>query len=413
MMRRTFHTPEGVRDIAKDECERKQGLLSCMKKQMLQYGYRQIETPTFEYSDVFDQNSDAPSSGEQYRFFDRDGHILTLRPDMTPGVVRACATQYEEKDLPIRLCYSGNVFLNYSSYQGRLKEQTQLGCELLGLDSVEADAEIIALLIESLKRTGLTDFQVAIGHVDFLQGLVDDTQLAPETKEEIYSLIENRNYFGVEEILASSHVRQSVCRAFSILPTLVGGAEMMELAAGTACSIRSKLAVGRLLKIYKLLESYGVEHHVTFDLSMNGTSEYYTGIIFRAYTYGTGDAVAKGGRYDHLPETFGMQVAAVGFATSVDELLLAMTRQKLVLPLEEMHVLVYEEEQSALAIRMACDFRSKGRRICMLRREAYFDDAHYKYYAKKQNALSVLFLHPDQTMEMYNLKTNESIRRSV
>lgn len=412
-MRQTIHTPEGVRDIYGNECEKKQHILSRMKGQFFLYGYKEIQTPTFEFDNVFDQDESGLSTSELYKFFDREGRILTLRPDMTPGVVRAAATVCDDTDFPVRLCYSGSIFLNHNSYQGRPKEQTQLGAELLGAESVEADAEMIAMLIDCLKKAGLSDFQVAIGHVDFLQGLVDDTKLDREAKDEIYTLIANRNYFGVEEILTAAHVRSSVLRAFSILPSLVGGVEIMELAAGAAGSIRSKLAIGRLLKIYKFLDSYGLGRHVTFDLSMNGTYGYYTGIIFRAYTYGTGDAVAKGGRYDHLPEKFGLQIPAIGFAVTVDELLLAMTRQETEIPLCELHLLVYEEDQTALAIRLAARFRSGGRRICMVRREEFYDDEFYKKYAAKQNALSILFLRPDQMIDMYNLKTEESVRRKV
>ena len=103
------------------------------------YGYQDIQTPTFEYFDVFRKEIGTISSRELYKFFDRDGNTLALRPDITPSIARAAATLFETEEYPVRLCYMGNTFINHSSYQGRLKENTQMGAELIGMDSIEAD----------------------------------------------------------------------------------------------------------------------------------------------------------------------------------------------------------------------------------------------------------------------------------
>ena len=99
------------------------------------------------------KKSEQSPSRELYKFFDREGNTLVLRPDITPSIARAAATLYEQETMPIRLCYMGNTFINHSSYLGRLKENTQMGAELLGVDSVEADVEMIAMMIDGLKKT--------------------------------------------------------------------------------------------------------------------------------------------------------------------------------------------------------------------------------------------------------------------
>ena len=176
-MEQKLHTPEGVRDIYNRECETKLTLQRKLGSVLHLYGYQDIQTPTFEFDDVFRKEIGSTSTKELYRFFDRDGNILALRPDITPSVARAAATLFEGEDFPIRLCYVGNTFINHSSYQGRLKENTQMGAELIGLDSVEADAEMIAMVVDGLKKTGLTEFQVNIGHIDFIQSLLEATGL--------------------------------------------------------------------------------------------------------------------------------------------------------------------------------------------------------------------------------------------
>lgn len=406
-MEQIMHTPEGVRDIYNRECETKIAIQKKLSTVLHLYGYQDIQTPTFEYDDVFRKEIGSTSTKELYRFFDREGNILTLRPDITPSVARAAATLFETEDFPIRLCYAGNTFTNHTSYQGRLKENTQLGAELIGLDSIEADAEMLAMVVDGLKRTGLKEFQVNIGHVDFIQSLLEATGLEDDEMDEIRTLINNRNYFGVEEILDNRSVKESVKEAFHILPELIGGPEILESAARIAPSAEARLAVTRLQQIYKLLRLYKAEDHVTFDLSMSGSYGYYTGIIFRAYTYGTGDAVVRGGRYDHLLEKFGKSTPSIGFAIIIDELMSALNRQKISVQTAKRNLLVYTEATEKWAVSLARSFRAKGKNIEMLKREPEEEREVYEAYGKRSSIAGILYLTDDFKIEMVNLRTGE------
>ncbi len=406
-MEQKLHTPEGVRDIYNKECETKLTLQKKLNTVLHLYGYRDIQTPTFEYYDVFREEIGSTSTQELYKFFDREGNILALRPDITPSVARAAATLFESEELPIRLCYAGNTFINHSSYQGRLKENTQLGAELIGLDTIEADAELIAMVVDGLKKVGLTEFQVNIGHVDFIQSLMNAADLNEEETKEIRELITNRNYFGVDELLDSRKVKETVKEAFHILPELAGGEEVLEKALLAAPDLTARLAVTRLQHIYHLLKLYGAEEHVTFDLSMIGSYGYYTGIIFRAYTYGTGDAVVRGGRYDHLLEKFGKSTPSIGFAIILDELMSALSRQRISVDTIHQNLIVYTEATEEEAISLACSFRNKGRCIELLKREIEEEREPYEEYAKRAGISAMLFLRDDQKIEMVNIQTGE------
>ncbi len=129
-MKKKLHTPEGVRDIYNVECGKKLALESRLKKVFHLYGYHDIQTPTIEYFDVFRKEIGTTPANDLYKFFDKDGNTLVLRPDITPSIARASATLFKDENLPIRLCYTGNTFVNHSSYQGRLRESTQMGAEL-------------------------------------------------------------------------------------------------------------------------------------------------------------------------------------------------------------------------------------------------------------------------------------------
>ncbi|MDD3361012.1 MAG: ATP phosphoribosyltransferase regulatory subunit [Hespellia sp.] len=406
-MRQLLHTPEGVRDIYNRECRQKLAVQEKLRNMLHSYGYQDIQTPTFEFFDVFRKEVGTISAKELYRFFDRDGNTLALRPDITPSIARATATLFEESDLPARLCYTGNTFINHSSYQGRLKENTQMGAELIGDDSIEADAEMLAMVVDGLKSIGLEEFQVNVGHVDFIESLMVETGLEEDTKAELRILINNRNFFGVDEILDATNVDPRIKDAFHNLQELVGCVEVLEQAAKIAPNENAKLAVAHLQKMHELLTLYGVEDHISFDLSMSGNYGYYTGIIFRAYTYGTGDAIVRGGRYDQLMEKFGKQTPSIGFAIIVDELMSALSRQKIQVSTDKVSIIVFGENTRQWAISLAKDFRSKGKNIELIRREAGKDKADYVEHGKRSNAVSLMYLEEDFVIAMINLKTGE------
>ena len=180
-----LHTPDGVRDIYGSECYKKIELQKRIGTVFLQYGYQRIQTPTFEFFDIFNQERGTVPSKEMYKFFDRENHTLVLRPDITPSIARCVAKYYAKEEKPIRLCYEGNTFLNQGNYQGKLREVTQAGAELIQEDSDYGDAEVIAMTIDACLAAGLLEFQVEIGHVDFFKGLMEQCHLLKEEEEKI------------------------------------------------------------------------------------------------------------------------------------------------------------------------------------------------------------------------------------
>lgn len=407
-MKQLLHTPEGVRDIYNGECAKKLALENRLHKVLHLYGYHDIQTPVFEYFDVFRKEIGTIPSKELYKFFDRDGETLALRPDMTPQIARAAATLFEPEEIPVRLCYKGSTFINHSSYQGRLKECTQMGAEFIGVDSPQADAEMLSLVVDCLKKAGLKEFQIHVGNVDFFQSLIEDTQVNEETETRLRELINNRNYFGVDELLEEAEVKRSAREAFSVLSELVGGPEILERAKQIAPNTKALKAVKRLEEIYKIVKTYGVEEYVSFDLSMSGIYGYYTGIIFRGYTFGTGDAIVKGGRYDHLIEKFGRETASIGFAIVVDDLMSALERGKLAIPFHNNNTLViYDEAREQEAILLAKEFRDKEKNTELLKKERDHSVEFYTAYGKRNLANSMLYLQDANQIRMFNLVTGE------
>lgn len=364
MIRKILHTPEGVRDIYNEECERKLALEGKLRQVLNSYGYRDIETPSFEFFDVYSREVGTIPSRELYKFFDREGNTLVLRPDFTPSIARAAAKYFQQEQEPIRLCYLGNTFINNSSYQGRLKENTQLGAELMGDAEASADAELIAMAADCLLRAGLKDFQISVGHVQFFASLAKAAGLDEATEEELKQLIRNKNTFGVETLLSEARIDGSLKEIFCSLPNLFGGEEILDKAAAMTEGMEAAQAIARLKQVLEILKMYGMDSYVSFDLGMLGSYMYYTGVIFRGYTYGVGDAVIKGGRYDSLMKHFGKDAPSIGFAVVLNRLMNALDRQKVeVLSEQGRYLMVYRSADTQEAITRALDYRRQGKYV--------------------------------------------------
>lgn len=328
MSKRLLHTPEGVRDIYGKEYARKLAVEHTLQKTVWSYGYESIQTPTFEFFDVFSRRIGTTPSKELYKFFDKEGNTLVLRPDFTPSIARCAAKYFMDESAPVRFCYTGNTFTNTSNLQGKLKEVTQLGAELINDNSVEADAEMISLVVEALKSTGLNRFQVTIGQVEYFRGLCQEAGLDEETEEALREYVSGKNYFAVQELLEERRVEEPYKSIFLKVADMTGNMTSLAEARALVRNPRSLEAVARLERLYELLELYGTAHFVAFDLGMLSKYHYYTGVIFKAYTYGIGDALVKGGRYDSLLRQFGKEAPAVGFVVVIDDLLEALSRQR-------------------------------------------------------------------------------------
>lgn len=171
-------TPEGVRDIYGEHCERRDAVQDEIHAIMKLYGFKNIKTPTFEFFDIFNREMGTVKSAEMFKFFDQYNNTLVLRPDITPSIARCVAKYYEKETMQIRLCYTGDTFIRLSGYQGKMSEITQIGAELMNDASSDADGEMIAMTIEALKQVGLQEFKVDIGHADLFRGLIEETDLS-------------------------------------------------------------------------------------------------------------------------------------------------------------------------------------------------------------------------------------------
>lgn len=409
-MKKLLHTPEGVRDIYNSECEKKLFIQNKLHQQFHLYGYKDIQTPTFEFFDIFSREIGTIPSKDLYKFFDREGNTLVLRPDFTPSIARCVAKYYMKEDLPLRLCYSGNTFINNSEYQGKLKESTQMGAELIGDDTVDADAEMIALVISSLLESGLKDFQIEIGQVDFFKGILEETGIEEEDRNLLRELISIKNYFGVEELVLSLSMSEEVKQVLLRLPQLFGSSDILIEAKQLAGNSCSKQAIERLESLYEVLKIYGLEQYVSFDLGMLSKYQYYTGIIFKAYTYKTGEAIATGGRYNHLLTWFGKDAPSIGFVVMIDTLMSALMRQNIEIPIQHNNtMIIYEEKQQKDAILLARHMRENNETVELVRITGEKSISDYIEYGKRNATCTIMVVKSAEEIDVIDVNSIDTM----
>lgn len=387
------HTPEGVRDIYNGECEKKLYLEDKLYGILKSYGYRPIQTPSFEFFDIFGKEVGTIKSRDLYKFFDREGNTLVLRPDITPSIARFVANYYMEETMPIRLCYKGNTFVNADSLQGRLKETTQLGAELIGDDTADADAEMLSIIVECFVSAGLKEFQLSVGHVGILQGMMDAAGLNEDEEDALRDLIMNNNFFGVESFLESRHLDPELKTLFSILGKIYQSAEDFQNAKKLAVKYESVYAaIEHLEKLQSFFLLYGIDKYISFDLGVISSYKYYSGIIFNGYTFGSGEPIVKGGRYNRLLKHFGKDAPAIGFVIVTDQMMAALSHQKIDTPAEHQNqLIVYDDTHREDAIVYARKQRAAGCSVELIYK-ADKSRTDYESYAKRNQIARLQFM---------------------
>jgi ATP phosphoribosyltransferase regulatory subunit len=360
MMDNGLRTPDGFKDYLPEEYRFKKRIENELESVFNRYGYSSVYTPTLEYMEVFDDKGSVDPK-QMYRLLDREGNMLTLRSDVTPPVARIVATNFTDGDMPLRFCYVQNVFRCSPSYQGRLRETTQAGIELVGAGGDEADAEVLAVAIDAFLCAGLDDFRIDVGQVCFLQGMLEESGLGAHVREALHERVIERDFVAAERIGVENDAPPKVRRLLSDLPLLSGGIEMLDDVLSETEGAKSRAALTNLREIHSVLKDYGFEKYVLFDLSMAGNMDYYTGIIFKGYTSGMGFSILDGGRYDGLLGRFGAGHPSVGFIIKAHNLTGALEKQSGRARLPEADVLVaWNEAGRSAALAEAAKMRREG-----------------------------------------------------
>ena len=327
MKNKLLHTPDGVRDLYNEDYKKKLNLQNKLHQVFAEYGCLDIQTPTFEYFDVFSNQIGTTPSKDLFKFFDTEGNTVVLRPDFTPSIARCVAKYFEPEQEPVKLCYMGNTFANASNYQGRLKETTQCGVEYVGDGSTKADAQMLSMVVDCIKAIGIEDFQISVGHAGFFDALLDAANMRRKQANTLRGFLDNKNFLGVEEFVDALEIDEALKNLFLLLADFdITDEDLSNAKIWSKEYPKVAKAMESLEELNSILKEKEIDKYISFELGMISNYEYYTGIIFAGYTYGLGEPIVKGGRYDTLLSNFDKDAPAIGFAFVVDQLLTAVDK---------------------------------------------------------------------------------------
>ena len=353
--------PEGTRDLILDECIVKRAIERAIDDIFYKWGYKEIITPTVEFYETFNHDSQTLKEEDMYKFFDNRGRILVLRPDMTIPIARVVETKFKDESLPIKLRYNSNVFRVHASLGGKRNEYTDCGVELIGLEDKKSDLEVLVLALEALEKLGLSDFKLEIGNIGFFEGVFETLNISKESKEIIAQYIEDKNLKNLEDYLDEIDIKDEYKEFFNKLPWLFGDRSILEEAKVLAFNEELKANLEYLENLYSELDILGYGNKVTFDLGMVPRLNYYTGIIFRGYGEGVGNTVLRGGRYDNLITIGEEYIPAIGFSLDINSVIENVKISEKINAIDKSCKIYYSSKYRIEAIRKSEQLRQEGK----------------------------------------------------
>ncbi len=378
--------PYGTRDFLPQEAAAKRAIEERIAAAFKSWGYDEVVTPTIEFLDTLTMGNGSSLEPQMFKLFDKENRTMALRHEMTTPIARVVASRMSEELLPYKLSYISSVFRYEKTQTGRQCEFHQAGVELIGSSKATADAEVIALAVSIMKEAGLKDFQICLGQVEFINGLMQQCCILPKQQEQIKKAIEERNLVALNDIVDATELPEAAKAMVKQLPLLHGGRNVLDKAYNMAMNEQSRRALDNLAEIYDLLEAYDVADYITFDLGVIRDFSYYTGMVFEAYTPGLGYPLCGGGRYDHMLTDFGRCLPATGFAVGIERILLSLERQGLAMPAADKDVYVaYGPGKQHEAIAQVQQLRNQGKTCALamaacleLEAEAYRQEKGYQ-----------------------------------
>lgn len=402
MKRWNIYTPEGVQDILFTSCKQKRIIEDKIRSVFRLSGYSELETPTIEFFDVFGGERGLIKQESMYKFCDSKGRLLVLRPDLTVPVARVAATKLKDEAFPLKCCYIGNTFSFDELGGGRQNEFTQAGCEILGINTPEADAEVVAVAIEAIKTTGIEEFQIDIGQVEFFKGIMEESGLTEEEVEEVRELIDLKDFVGVEQVMDRHNVSDTLRSLILDLPMLFGSKDILQRINYKDIGQRATKALMNIKAVIEILEDRNLSQYVSIDLGMVQSMNYYTGLVFRGFTYGVGFPILSGGRYDQLVSKFGKEYAATGFSMGINMVLMALERQKkLSEPQNEGCIITYDQGARRLAAELCKELIDKGIQAELDIQRKGFDET--KKYALSKGLSRIVNVSEDGSRKEFTL----------
>ena len=333
------------------------------------WGYQEVRTPSLEYIDTMSRGLASDELDMAFKLVDRGtGKMMLLRSDVTPQVARMASLALSGTPLPLRLCYVSDVYRHPDDPSYPRREMIQAGVELLGIDDPQADAEVLAIGVDALRKMGLSGIRMSVGQVQYARGLFEETGFGKPVEDLIVEAACRKDRSEMEKILSQTDTSAATREGILALTELTGKVDILDRADSVAPNDTCRAAIENLRDVLALAASYGVaSDDLSVDLGELAAFRYHTGPVFTGFVSGAGRAVLKGGRYDNLTEKYGRPAPATGFAIDLLEAVeIAAGHGKVGTAID--YLLVNRTGDREKGLRISVDLRSRNRNVlCLIR----------------------------------------------
>jgi len=312
--------PRGTRDFTPEDMETRRYYESMMRSVAVSHGFREVQTPIFEHTELFTTKSGPGIIDEMYAFKDKGDREICLRPEVTAAVIRFFISDLTNYPRPLKLFYFGQCFRYERPQAGRYREFFQFGAEIIGSATPEMDAEMIALAAAMLERTGLKDYKIRVGHIGVLKGLLAQAGVPGDAALPILQKLDKKMYEEAEPLMKAAGMSTEAIERIIATTKVTGPLSVLDTYEGEAGAY--------LREVFSILNSFGFRN-LEIDLGVVRGLAYYTGIVFEvdAPKLGAEKQICGGGSYS-LSELFGGEkVFSTGFAIGFDRTLLAIEKE--------------------------------------------------------------------------------------
>lgn len=311
--------PDGIEEVLPEEAEHIEALRRRVLDLFQRWGYDLIIPSMVEFTDSLLIGLGQDLDLQTFKVTDQlSGRTLGIRADITPQAARIDAHSLRRDGIN-RLCYAGHVLYTRAKSALASRNPLQMGVEMFGDDSIEADIEVVSLLLSTLKEADLIDLHIDLGHVGIFKALAAEAQLTPSQEKAFFELLQAKAMADINAWVDANLAGSPAAPWLKALPKLAGAANVLHDAKAVFASAPAAVrkALDELIVLAETLSERYPQAHLYFDLSELRGYHYHTGIVFAAFAAGAGEAIATGGRYDHIGEVFGRARSATGFSVNL------------------------------------------------------------------------------------------------
>jgi histidyl-tRNA synthetase len=361
-----FEIPRGTRDFSPSEMFKRRHVEKILKTTFETFGYREVQTPTFENLELFTAKSGEAVTDEIYAFKDKGGRDLALRPELTAPVMRFYVDKLQMEPKPLKLYYFGNCFRYDRPQKGRYREFMQAGCELIGTKTPEAIAELICLAYSLFKNVNVKNISIEIGNLKLLSIFLDSINLNEEQKEKLTPLIDKEEFDEIKSLLENYDISEKIIKNFISFLKLKDINELKNIFKDNS---KAKDEISRVEKIISLLSNEFQVPNFKINMGIVRGLDYYNGIVFEieAPALGAEKQILGGGEYELLSILKGRDTPTSGFALGFDRTILSMQNENIDFPKTyiDYFIIPINESIASKAVDIASKLRINGYNVDM------------------------------------------------